>query len=388
MAYVRLPVDRGFQDILNDAVAFLIAQSGGTWKADTGALETWILEAFSREAERLLTHAGDMTDEAYTTFGLEDVGLPQQTGVPATVASTWTLRHDDGHTITAGTLVAVGPDQQLFAVVADVTVPPASTSTAAGEVDLAAVETGVQGNGIPAGTAQLVSLDAAVATIVTTATTAGGVDDETDGEYRSRLRDDIRLQVRIAVTADDLPTQARRITGVHRALAIKGYDAVNDLADQPGHATVVGVDENGDALDAPTKTELEAELTASNRRILNGTIHVIDHTLVAVAVDFSAVAEADADPDVAEAAAIAAITAELDPATFAGGDQDPPMWTDDTVVRHDRMVQLVRNTPGIAYLDGPLTINGVEANLDLSAGGVIAPLPNAVGTVTGTVTAP
>lgn len=390
MAYAQLPIAFDHQDLVDDAVAYLIEQ-GWDPEGARNSVEGWLTEAFARLVERLGRAAAQTPDEAFRTFGVETLLFPTDPGAHATVDSTWTVRGTAGHTILEGTVVAVGAGQLQFRVTADVTIPPGSSATAAGEVPLEAVEPGTRYNGIPAGSATPIVTDAAILQVVTTATTSGGEDAQTVESYRNDLTADLRLLHRPPIREWEFPIAARRVAGVHRARAIGTYDASTSTTGAPGHVTVIAVDAAGNALSATTKTALEAELTDDDKRALNIVVHLLDPVLVAVAVDYTAITTDDADPVVVKSDADAVLAAFLAKATWAGGDQSPPVWehrtdsgdSSDTVYLDD-LREVLNAVPGLKRVTG-LTLNTLAADLDLSSGGtILGPLPNA--TITGTVT--
>src|SRR5690606_19266418 len=140
---------------------------------------------------------------------------------------------------------------------------------------------------------------------------------------------------------------ARRIPGVARARAFKGYDLQNDLTDQPGHVTVAVVDASGGAVDGPTKTAVEAELTSDNRRALNVVVHVTDPDEVSFAVDFAAIARPGFDAAAVQAAGIAALQAALHPATWGTTAADEAAWEPRDTVYINDLVGLLYDVPGI-----------------------------------------
>jgi hypothetical protein len=380
--YVDYDLTVDVDAIVAAAVAQLQAALGVTLNEGDPAVA--LLEAIAlRNAEtRLITV--DVAAAAFADFGRKIVGVEQIAAAPATVASTWTAVDNAGYTIPAGTRVsyATTGDQRIgFEVVTETVIAPGATQATG--VELAALVAGEDANGLVAGTVQLVDPLAWVSSVVTTATTAGGVDAELDADYLDRLTETLQLLTRVPIRPDDYAVAARSVAGVHRALVVNLYDADTSTPDVPGHVTVVPVDEDGVALDAPTKAELEALLTDDGMRMLNVEVHVEDPTPVAITVDFDGVARDGYDPDVLEAAGIAVLNAALDPGAWAGGDEDPPEWrAEHTVYVNDLIGLLYDQVEGLHQVT--LTINAGSANVDLSsAGTVLAPLPDA--TVTGTV---
>lgn len=381
--YVDYSLTVDVDAIVAAAVAQLQTALGVTLNEGDPAVA--LLEAIAlRNAEtRLITV--DVAAAAFADFGRKIVAVQQIAAAPATVASTWTAVDDSGYTIAAGTRVAypVTGDRSIgFEVVTETTIDPGDTEATG--VQLAALVAGEAANDLAAGPVTLLDPLVWVSSVVTTATTSGGVDAELDSEYLDRLAQTLQLLTRVPVIAEDYAVMARSVAGVHRALVVNLYDADTSTPDAPGHTTVIPVDEDGEALDAPTKAEVEALLTADDMRALNVEVHVEDPTPVAIEVDFAADAKDGYDPAVVEAAGIAVLNAALDPGAWAGGGEDPPEWrAEHTVYVNDLIGLLYDQVTGIEHVT--LTLDAAGANVDLSAGGtVLAPLPDA--TVTGTVT--
>jgi hypothetical protein len=81
------------------------------------------------------------------------------------------------------------------------------------------------------------------------------------------------------------------------------------------------------------------------------------------------------------AAAEAAVTSFLSPATWGGGAQSPPFWdTGSNVVRYFQIADVIGNTPGVAFVES-LTVNGGTTDVTISG---VAALTEP-GTVTGTL---
>lgn len=147
--------------------------------------------------------------------------------------------------------------------------------------------------------------------------------------------------------------------------------------DREKMVTVAVVSEQGTALSAPVKAEVDAYLQAM--REVNFIVHVVDPTFTVIDVDFTVVALpgfALADLDTR---ATAAVEAYLSPATWAGGGEEPPTWqVNKNVVRYLEVAEVLNRVEGVDYVS-VLTINGGGVNVALAG---VAPLPT-VGAVTG-----
>lgn len=332
-----------------------------------------------REAETRIAQA-HVAAAIFRDFGQKIVGVAPLGAYPASAPALFIVADDAGYTIPEGTRVlypVTGSQRVAFATESELIIPPGSLSAT---TDVFALVHGDAANGLPAGTVTLVDqLDVPISSIATTDTTSGGADAETPLEYLDRLAAELRLLSLVPRLIDEFEAFAKRIAGVYRARAIKGYDADTSTADVPGHVTVAVVDEDGAAVSSAAKAEVEAELTSDGKRALNVVVHVIDPTLQAVEVDFTAVADDDADPVTVEAAAIAAVEDYLNPGAWAGGDETPPAWRDAGTVRYLEVAAVLDRVDGLDYITA-LTLDGGTADVPLLGVGVL-PDPTVTGTV-------
>jgi len=254
-------------------------------------------------------------------------------------------------------------------------------------VELRSLDVGTVRNGLDAQTLTPVDDRASVTSMVTTAATSGGADAETDVAYLDRLVEHLRLSWSRAVLPPDFAVVAAAQPSVHRAVAIDLYDpAQTPTTGRPGHVSVSVVDVTGRALTAGARTEVEAELV--RRRGVNVTPHVIGPTFTPVAVTFSFVPMPGRDGNVVRAAAEQRVRGLIDPATFAGGDERPPVWRDLTVVRLGDVIAVVEGTDGLDHtVTGTVRLNAAAADLTI-AGPAGLPAPDDAAqpsTVVGTV---
>lgn len=253
-AYIPLPLNTNPDDLAAEAFDYLIANVPGWLPAD-GHLETWMTLVWARMQATTRDVTVRTATDIFRYYGEFMIGLTPIAAEFAVVPSTWTMIDTSGYTVPAGTLVGLrvaGDELILFEVVTDFTVPPGSLGTAVGAVQLRALDEGVGSNGIPAGPAELVDSLAFVDTVTTTAVTAGGIDAETDGDYLNRLVQELRLLTPRPILPDDFPVLARRVAGVHRAIAIDNYS--------PGRT----VTDASRTSDSPTLTSATAAFTADD----------------------------------------------------------------------------------------------------------------------------
>ena len=230
--YITFPIEVTYEDVLTNAISSIQAQFPG-YVAAEGNLDTAILEAWATEASQLRTLASGVPDSIFRWFGATMVGIPPIDATPASVATTWTLTDTNGHTIPAGTQVSIPVDADtsyLFETVADITVPVGSTTTAAGEVIIVAVEDGAAASNL-GGAGTYVTLEdplTFVSTIQQTGPTSGGADAEDDTTYFGRLREELTLLSPRLIIPNDFAVAARSL-GAWRALAVDLYNPLHNL---------------------------------------------------------------------------------------------------------------------------------------------------------------
>jgi len=154
----------------------------------------------------------------------------------------------------------------------------------------------------------------------------------------------------------------------------------------PRKVSIAVHDVNGLALGSTAKAEVAAMLEAM--REVNFALDVIDPTITAIDVTFTAVAVTDWDPDTVRAAAIAALQRYLSPATWgAPAEGEQPGWVDEPVVRFLEVAAVLNAVPGLRWVTD-LRI-GLEGRT-LGAADVTLPgpaaLPRPGAGITGTVT--
>lgn len=330
--------------------------------------------------------AADVPKAVFRAFGSKLVGVDPVAGAPAGALTTWTMIDNDGYTIPEGTMIgyrAAGDQLWGFETLVE-TVVLAGQNQAIG-VQIRAVDVTAERNGIPAASPfELIDSLAFVQTVVSTTETSGGAAAETDDEYLNRLSEELRLLTPRPILPEDFALLARRVSGVHRARAIDGYDPGPETEDNERMISVAPVDEAGAALPGAIKDAVEAAL--DDAREVNFVVHIIDPEFTDVDVTFEATAKAGFDPEAVETAAEAAVAAYLDPGTWAGGDEDPPVWRDEPTVRRLELAAVLNAVEGLDYVT-VLNLGkngGAQAAADVALDGV-APLPTP-GVIAGTVT--
>lgn len=380
--YIEPPLETDPDELAAEAIAYLIDNLQG-WEPQEGHLEVWWIEALARMVAEARDVASAVPTSIYRTFGQSLLALLPIDAAPARTASTWTMVDALGYTIEAETLVAfrvAGDELVVFRVESDVVVPPGSLATAAGEVVLVAFEEGTAANGIPAGPMELVDDLAFVDSVVATSpVTAGGVDAESDDTYLDRLREELRLSSPRPILPTDFAVIAKRIAGVHRAVSIDGWNPNTATGNNARTISVAVVDADGQPVAAGPKADLEALL--ESMREVNWLVFVIDPSYTAIDVTFTAVSKVGYDAADVEARAEQAVRDYFAPSRWGGGDEDPPVWRHETVVRYGEVWSLIDGVEGVDYVD-TLAVEGGVVNVNLAG---VAPLTTA-GVIDGTVT--
>lgn len=368
-------------DITADAIAFL-QQQFPDWEPSDGNLEVWQIMALARIVSTATQVAGTVPLEIFKYFGQSVVGLQPIGALYATTTSTWTMTDDAGYTIPAGTNVGfqISGDVTIpFATVDDVIVPPGSLTTDPGGVIIQALDAGIAQNGL--GPDGLVLIDALsfVDSITAVSATTGGLDGETDYQYASRLIDELQLAAPTPILGKDFGVMARNVPSVFRAVGIDNYNPADGTTDNERMVAVAAIDEQGTAASADVKTAIAAYL--EGLRETNFIVNVFDPTYTVIDVVFTFVPYPGYDPDSVKQAAVNAIAALLNPATWGvdPGDDIGSSWTNTTILRYNSVVGALLAVDGLRWVDS-LTLNGASADVALN-GTVTLPM---AGTITGT----
>jgi uncharacterized phage protein gp47/JayE len=384
--YVSVAIDQDPAQI-EDAIYTYIQSWYPNWTPKEGHLAVVLSEAFAQEVADARFQMSDVPPAIFRYFG-GLVGILPSDSAPAVGASTWTMIDNAGHTIPAGSSVRMliaGDDYMTFSTEVEVIVPPGSTTTAVGGVQLVADEEGALGNGLTGPVELLSVLDFVVPTGITlVGTTTDGSDGEDDDTYLNRLSTRLQLLADRPILPRDFEIMAQTVTGVSRALCLNLYDPANGLYTNERTVTIVGLDANGVGISAPLKTQVAALLDAA--REVNFVVKTMDPTTTAVTVSATVRAYVGWNVADVEAAVEEAITNYLSPARWGQplfGEEDRWVKEGWDKVRYLELATVINNVEGVNYIEGGITING-NLNTDLTLAGE-APLPAANPTVTITV---
>lgn len=362
MTYVSVPTTTDTDGIKQAALDVL---TGAGWTPEDGDPDVVIIEAVAPAAQNAIEVASSLLAAVFRKFGTDLAGIAYLNGVAAEATTTWALV-DDGasHTIPSGTAILIGG--VYFATVNDTAVLAHVTSATG--VLVRAVDEGAAGNGF-VGVAQLVNTLAWVSTVTLTSTSSGGQDAEDDDAFQNRLGPEIRsagppvTDADFAVKAFDTPG-----VGVGRATAVTTAAKT---------VTVSVTDINGLPLSSGDKTAISTYLAA--KREVNFIVTVADATYNYVSVAYSFHLSDGFVTATVEQAISDALRLFLNPATFGSAVGSDPLlattnnWSNETTVRLSRVVALIQDTRGVAYVTpSSVKINGSNADFTLTG---IAPLP-------------
>jgi hypothetical protein len=381
VGYVEHPYAGEDLDEVLTAALSRIAERLPGWTPRETHVEYALLSELARLALDTRLLAADVADGVFRSFGTKLVGLPPHPGSPATGSAVFTVT-EPGRTVPADTTVLwtdASGTGHLFTTTADTT---ADAGTLTAEVELVATEPGQAATGLPAGELALVDALAYVTAVAATTPSSGGTDPEQDADYLDRLSQSLQLLRRVPVLAADYAVLARDVPGVHRAVALDGYDPDTDTTGNERTLAVAPFGADGNPVSADVAEALRARI--DNEREVNFVVTVIAPSYTPLTVTWHARAALGADPAAVLTAGIAGARAFLSPAAWAGGTERPPVWRPQTVVRFLDLVGVLSRTPGVAELLD-VTLNGARADVTLTGP---APLPAPDSTVTGTVDAP
>jgi hypothetical protein len=301
----------------------------------------------------------------FRAFGQNIIGLLPVNETAATALTTWTAVDTVGHTIPAGTQVAIG--DVTFTVDADTTIPGGSSSVTG--VSLTAAETGAATSGLT-DTPALISQLAFVSAIALPTPTVGGQDAETDGDYQIRLVRKMRSFGRPTIAAD-FAERAEEVPEVAAALIIDGYDAVSTLTNQGRTVTIAVRDSSGGIVSSPSKTLVHDNIAAEREPGWN--IYVIDPTYTVVLVAATVTVWDGYDKPTVELAAEAAVTAFLAPSSWGSPpDVVGPVWNLEPTVLRGEVTTVLNNVDGVRHVTAltlapGLPVTGVAATDTLTS---------------------
>jgi hypothetical protein len=376
--FASLPIEATPQAMLEEAVAEMEAQLEG-WDSNLGEYEMILLQAIVwRLVWPFIQLAARVDATIFNEWGRQIVNVVPQEAQKATVLSTWTVRDALGYTIKAGTQVDIarsGDERVGFIVVADVEIPPGSTSTKVGEVILEATVAGLDGNGVGEGAGILIDALGYVERIDIVGLSDNGVDAEDPEHFLGRLAETMQTFIEGVVVANDVAIVSRNVPGIGRVTVLDNYNAETEEDEQEKTTTVAVTGDLGGVAPIWAKEALEAVL--AEKREVNYIFFVVDADYNLIDVEAEVVPSQGYSKAAAAANAKAAIEALLNPLTAF---QDPPgddaTWANTTTLRFQDLVTVVNDAEGVDHYSLLKWRKGVEAMAaaDIALVGA-APLP-------------
>lgn len=352
-AYTDLRIfDRTDQEIVEQGLA-LLTLNVPEWTPREHQIEVMLLESLALEISEGIVAVNRIPGAVLETL-LRFIGLRKSYGNPPTATATVVLADTMGHSIPAGTRVAVPANDG--SVIVMLVQPPGldvPNGSASGTVGLVGETFTASANGVPAGTgAALVSPLPFIDSIVLTTPVVDGLDAESDDEWRdrgvkrlSRLTDALMLPKHFYAAAMENPN-------VTRAVVVDNTDpSVAGTGNTPGHVTVAVLGAGGSPLSAAQRTALQADLQELAFAPL--AVHVVDITVTTLTIAVSVHLADATDPDAIIANVRQAIIVYLDPLEWSGG----------TTIRRNELISLVDQVAGVDYVNS-VTITGANGNGD------------------------
>lgn len=377
MTFVDLSIETNPQAMLEEWAAEMEALIEG-WDPAKAEYETIQAQAIIyRLILPLVRLAGRVPSTIFYEWGKQIVNVQPKEAVNATVTSTWTAKDNAGYTIKAGTQVDIaraGDERIGFVVVDAVEIPPESSTTAAGEVTLEAVEPGVDGNGL-SGEGILIDAYDYFTEIAIVGASGGGEDAEDPAAFLGRLGRTMQTFIEGVVIANDVATVVLNVPGVGRVTVIDNYNAETEEDEQEKTTTVVVTDVDGEAASAEVKEAVLALL--KEKREVNYLFFVEDATYHDLDVEAVIVPMAGFDKATVAAFVKTAIEEAFNPARHG---QQPPgdatSWVNSDTLRYQDLVTVVNNAEGMDYASTLKWRTGASAfgTSDIAMSG-IAPLP-------------
>lgn len=389
--YVDLGIETDPETLLERARDRMRAQFPG-WEPSDAQLDSWILDVVADFGAMLASLAVRAAAAIYERHGLVVYGVAPVAAARASTSVTFTMADGAGYTVPAGTKVAIGDGAGgtvAFELLEALTVTAPAT-TGVGVVY--ALEAGADHNGLDPAVdgVQMLSGVSYVAGVAASAVTSGGADAEDPDTYRDRLVGELQAVGR-PVLPDDFAIKARRVPGVARAMVRNLYVGTGSLATETERAVSLACfDEDGNGVSSGVRGEVEALLQAE--REVNFVVAVLDPTVTAVDVTWTAVARRGYEASAVESAGDAALSSYLSGASWTAPEGEGERNTGyeflirDTVRRFE-LVHVLESVPGIDYVQTlTLALDGdTLGTADLTLPGAI-PIPSA-GTLSATVTA-
>lgn len=359
--YVDLRLfDKDAQDVFEGALVNLQAYLPD-WEPREGHTEVMLLESLALEVAESVFAINRLPGTILEVL-MRLYGVDRDAGAPPTTTILFIASDDAGHTIPAGTRVALTvageEDPVVFATTAAVVIADGATTAvvaAVGDRNTDAV------NGVAAG-APVDVVDAVVfverAELASPPT--GGTVEEDDETWFSRGVARFSRLVETLVLPRHFAAAALERPEVSRAFAVDNYDPnqAGSPGDHAGHITL-SVYGDGGVLTADAKEIIRAAFDLQAQA--NLAVHVVDPTVSVVDVTAVLVAEVGYATADVEAAAVEALDAYL----------SPEQWPWSATVYRNELIALLDGVEGVARVDSittpaaDFTLAGVAPLADL-----------------------
>ena len=344
MAFVAIESETNAGSLELEVIELLEAAFEG-WTPAEGDLLVWLNRAWSRIGATLVEQASEMSEAAFMRFGEAIIGIPPIQAAPATVESIWTMTSDAGFTVPAGTQVtieATGDRSVGFITVGETVIAPEAEKAT---ILLQAAEPGAPGNGLNA-EPQLSDSLSFVKAIELEGTTSGGVDEEEEEAYLSRLVEELQLISISLVIGRDFEIDARAVPSIARAKCIEAYNADED-EEEALAVSVYPIDSDGEPSSAPVVEALEVRQTAKLLSGINYYVGVPDYTTITGEVEIEV--EAGFDPATVVAAVEAFWATNFAPNEWGKPTKgEGPGWANRTKAYRLKMIGQIEAVGGVA----------------------------------------
>ena len=384
MDYILEPLDTDPESILQDYVDY-IQNFFPDWRPSEGQLDYMLARFFALKIAVTADMASRVARSIFRYFGNTVVGIPPFDATFAQGSATFPIIDSSvSHTLAADTLLAItdsNGDIQMFSVDSDVSHAIGATSITA---NYTAVESGSPANALT-GTVQLIEGADWLNNGTTVAPTAGGEDAEDDETYLNRLTSNFSLMAPRPILGPDFALISQNIPGVWRASAIDNYlPGPPPVTNAAMAVAVCAIDNNGNAVSAQTKSDLDAYLQSMRQQ--NFIVNVLDPQYSTIDVTYTAVKVPGADPEDARTQANNALKSYLSPNVWGASNYPTEIraWYNQPVVRYLELTTVVENVAAIDHLTNltfSITSGGAQDKNDKTMPGTF-PLPR-YGTING-----
>lgn len=380
MAFDPITIDADADTITADILTGLATRIPG-WLPNEGAPEVALAEEFALQIAATNTLALASTQLAAagvaTAFGFAPIEAVKATlpGVQLTLslpASAGTVPFTQAMAVLRGFTIAVS--DVAFTLANDATALVNFTAATDGSwhgtmsVDLIAVDAGAAGNVNAGASATVISATLTVIAAAVSNAGIGGTDAESITAFLARFTAWAATLRPGGVLASDVAALATTVTGVQRALALDMYNPAAPAVPAEKTITVIGIGATGAALTSGQKTVLQALLDAT--REVNFVFHVIDPTYTNITLDVTITRDSAYTATSVHDAAVAALTALINPATWGVVSADLHSWSEKTALTSFDVSAALGRVPGITSITA-VSINGSSTTASLTGPGAL-----------------